>query len=69
MPILIVAGAGSVQPVGLEAAGSDAAGAAVGHELHRAHERGRLPVSLRREAVAVGHQPLRGDAGQLLEAV
>ena len=40
-----------------------------GHDLHRPHQRGGLPVAFGAEAVAVGHQPLHGQAGQLLQAV
>ena len=32
------------------------------------HERRRLPVALAAEAVAVGHQPLHGEAGELAQA-
>ena len=37
--------------------------------LRGSNEGGRLPIPLTAEAVPVGHEPLRGDAGQLLEAV
>ena len=43
------------------------AGQPVGHDLQDPDERGRLPVALGAEAVAVGHQPLDADARQLLE--
>ena len=46
-----------------------AARQAGGHHLHRPHQRRRLPVALGPEAVAVGHQPLDGQARQLLEPV
>ena len=42
---------------------------AAAHHLRDPDERGRLPVALGAEAVAVRHQPLRGDARQLSEAV
>ena len=38
------------------------------HGLQRVDEGGRLPVALPAEAVAVGHQPLHGEARQLTEA-
>ena len=38
---------------------------AVRHDLHRAHQRRVLPVPFRAIAVAVGHQPLDGQARQL----
>ena len=37
----------------------------VGHRLQRAQQDRGLPVALAAEAVAVGHQPLHGQAGQL----
>ncbi len=37
------------------------------HDLEDADERGCLPVALGAEAVAVGHQPLDADPGQLVE--
>jgi hypothetical protein len=46
-----------------------AAQLALGHHLHRPHQRHGLPVALAGEAVAVGHQPLRREARQLPEAV
>ena len=39
------------------------------HHLHRADHRRGLPVPLGAEAVAVAHQPLDGQTGQLREAV
>ncbi len=39
------------------------------HDFHRADERGGFPVTFAGETVAVGHQPLRREAGQLHEAV
>ena len=45
-----------------------AAGQPVGHRLDRAQQDRGLPVALAAEAVAVGHQPLHGDAGQLAQA-
>ena len=39
------------------------------HDLHRAHQRGGFPVALAGEAVAIGHQPLRREAGQLPQPV
>ena len=36
--------------------------------LERAQQQGRLPVALGAEAVAVGHQPLDGQAGKLAKA-
>ena len=42
-------------------------GRPVGHDLEDPDQRGCLPVALGAEAVAVGHQPLDADAGQLLE--
>ena len=44
------------------------AGRLAGHRLEDAHEGRRLPVTLAAEAVAVGHQPLDGQAGQLAKA-
>src|SRR5271165_4185397 len=35
------------------------------HDLHRAHERRRLPVALGAEAVTVSHQALRPQSGKL----
>ena len=46
-----------------------AAGESCPHRLHHPHERGRLPVALAGEAVAVGHQPLHGEARKLLQPV
>ncbi len=46
-----------------------AAGEAGGHDLHGADHRRGLPVALPAEAVAVGHQALDGESGELLEAV
>ena len=39
------------------------------HDFHRAHQRGGFPVAFAGETVAVGHQPLRREAGQLHQAV
>ena len=39
------------------------------HDLHRAHECGRLPVALASEAVALGHQPLWREARELPQSV
>ena len=44
-----------------------AAREALAHDLDDAHQRGRLPVALAGEAVAVGHEALGADARQLLE--
>ena len=41
------------------------AGPAGGHHLQHPQQRRGLPVALAAEAVAVGHQPLHGQAGQL----
>ena len=38
------------------------------HHLERAQEHGGLPVALGAEAVAIGHQPLHGDARKLAQA-
>ncbi len=46
-----------------------AAGEAGRHDLPDADERGHLPVALGAEPVPVSHQPLRGNAGKLPEAV
>ena len=46
-----------------------AARQALGHHLHRPHQRGGLPVAFAGKAIAIGHQPLRREAGQLLEPV
>ena len=40
-----------------------------GHHFHRPHQRGGFPIALRAEAIAVGHEPLHGDAGQLGQPV
>ena len=45
-----------------------AAGQAGAHDLGGADEDGGLPVALGAEAVAVGHQPLHGEAGELAQA-
>ena len=45
-----------------------AAGQAGAHDLGDAHEHGGLPVALGAEAVAVGHEALHGEAGQLPSA-
>ena len=39
------------------------------HHLHRTQQRRRLPVAFRAETVAIRHQTLGGDAGELLHAV
>ena len=39
------------------------------HDLHRADERGGLPIAFGGETVTVRHQALRRDAGQLHQAV
>jgi hypothetical protein len=39
------------------------------HDLHGAQQRRGLPVALGAEAVAVRHEPLHREAGELLEAV
>ena len=44
-----------------------AAGQARAHHLGDAHEHGGLPVALGAEAVAVGHEALHGEAGQLAQ--
>ena len=59
---------GGPEVVGVVLHEGDAAVEALAHGLDDAHERRRLPVALGAEAVAVGHQPLGADAGQLLEA-
>jgi hypothetical protein len=46
-----------------------AAGEAGAHDLHGAQEGGGLPVALGAEAVAVGHEALAGETGELAEAV
>ncbi len=46
-----------------------AAGQTIGHDLKRAHERGRFPIALGGEPVALGHQPLHRHAGQLAQPV
>ena len=45
-----------------------AAGHAGRHRLDRAHQHRGLPVALAAEAVAVGHQPLHREPGQLAQA-
>ena len=62
-------GTGRIEVVGVVLHEAGAAGETVRHHLHRAHERRVLPVAFGAEAVAVRHQPLGGDAGQLLQAV
>ena len=44
-----------------------AAGQPVGDHLERAQQHRGLPVALAAEAVAVGHQPLHGEPGQLAQ--
>ena len=44
-----------------------AAGQPGRHRLERAQQHRGLPVALAAEAVAVGHQPLHGEAGQLAQ--
>ncbi len=44
-----------------------AAGTSGRHGFHDPEQRGGFPVALGPEAVAVGHQPLWGDSGELLE--
>ena len=44
-------------------------GRPTGHDLHRPQQRRRLPVAFRAEAVAVGHEALGGNAGQLRQPV
>ena len=61
--------AGRRQVVGVVLHERRAAGRPVAHHLHDADERGRLPVAFGAEPVAVGHQPLDGDPGKLLQAV
>jgi L-arabinose isomerase len=46
-----------------------ASGQAVGHHLHRAQEGAGFPITLRAKTVAIRHQPLDGQAGQLLQPV
>ena len=46
-----------------------AAGQALADDLHHPQERAGLPVALGPESVAVGHQALDGEPGQLAEAV
>ena len=41
----------------------------VGHDFHDADERGGLPIAFPGETVAVFHQALHGEAGQLFHAV
>ena len=45
-----------------------AAGLALAHDLQDPHERRGLPVALGAEAVAVGHEALHGDAGELSQS-
>ena len=49
----------------LHQAGS--AGKAGAHDAGDAHQGGRLPVAFRAEAVALGHEPLHREAGQLAQ--
>ncbi len=58
-----------VEVVGVVLHERHAARQAVGHDLHRPDHGGGLPVALRTEAVAVAHQPLDGEAGQLGQPV
>ena len=58
-----------VQVVGVVFHERGAARQAGGHHLHGAHQRGGLPVALGAEAVAVRHQALDGEAGELRQAV
>ena len=44
-----------------------AAGQPRTHDVRDAHEDRGLPVALGAEAVALGHEPLHGEPGQLLE--
>ena len=46
-----------------------AAGQVSGHDFHGAEQRAGFPVAFGAEAVAVGHQALDGESGQLLQAV
>ena len=46
-----------------------AAGESGRHDLRGAEERGGLPVAFRAEAVALFHEALAGEAGELVEAV
>ena len=39
------------------------------HDLHGAQQRGGLPVAFRAKAVAIRHQPLRGQSRQLCQSV
>ncbi len=61
-------GAGAAEVVGVVLHEGDATGQALAHDLHQAHQQRRLPVALGAEAVAVGHEPLGADAGQLSQA-
>ena len=63
---LLVAG---LEVVGVVFHEGVAAGQAGAHHLHGAHQRRGFPVTFAAEAVALGHQPLRGNAGQLGHAV
>ena len=58
-----------IQVIGVVFHERGAAGQARGHDLHRAHQRRGLPVAFRAEAVAVRHEALHGEAGELREAV
>ena len=56
------------QVVGVVLHEGGAAGQAGAHDLGGADQDGGLPVAFGAEAVAVGHQPLHGQAGQLAQA-
>ena len=58
-----------VEVIGIVLHEGSAAFEPVGHDFHDADERGRLPIALTGESVAVFHQPLHGEAGQLFHAV
>ena len=61
--------AAGVEVVGVVLHERDAAGQPAGHDLHRADHRRGLPVALGAEPVAVAHEPLDGQPGELRQAV
>ena len=60
---------GGVEVVGVVLHEGAAPAAAAAHHFKRAHEGGVLPVALGSEAVALRHQPLNRQAGELSQAV
>src|SRR6478609_2715239 len=60
---------GWIEVIGVVLHEARAAAESSRHRLHGAKQRARFPVAFGAKAVSLGHQPLNGQAGELLEAM